>query len=75
MREKDLPFAGDPMLRELHRIRAEHQRATKGLSPAEYANQVEQEARRLLAEHGCVLRPTDEGLEEVCRPSKRQQAA
>ena len=60
-------FKNDPMMKELHQIRAEHSREVKSARGKRRGRELEQQAETFVASYGYKLVPTKRGTHKLVK--------
>ena len=60
-------FKNDPMMRELHQIRAEHSREVKNARGRRRGQELEKKAEEFVASYGYKLVPTKQGTRKLIK--------
>ena len=60
-------FKNDPMMKELHRIRAEHSRKAKNVRDRRRGLELEEKAEAFVASYGYKLVPTKRGTHRLVK--------
>lgn len=60
-------FKDDPMMRELHQIRAEHSRQAKSIRGRHRGRELEEKAEAFVASYGYALVPTKRGTHKLVK--------